>query len=152
MEASISQKDAEIEKLSAHLKMIEKQLQSLLLVQQTPHPSQSEHEAELQTLVLETSELRAKLVEAEDDKQEAVRQLEIAQEQLKGYLKNEGLAPPYSDSNSSMAIVSEEPAIYTGVPNQPTGDEDNAKDEEKHIMEFEDEVCECVCVCVIYLT
>lgn len=144
MEASISQKDAEIEKISVHLKMIEKQLQSLLQVQQTPHPSQSEHEAELQTLVLETSELRAKLVEAEDDKQEAVRQLEIAQEQLKGYLQNEALAPPYSDSDSSMAIVPEEPATYTGVPNQPTGDEDDEKDEEKHIMEFEDEVCECV--------
>ena len=89
MEASISQKEGEIEKLSVRLKVMEKQLESLLQVQQPPHPSQSqpEREAELQTLVLETSELRAKLVEAEDDKQEAVRQLEIAQEQLKRYLQ-----------------------------------------------------------------
>lgn len=76
MEATITQKEGEIEKLSVRLMVMEKQLESLLQVQQPPQPSQSqpEHEAELQTLVLETSELRAKLVEAEDDKQEAVRQ------------------------------------------------------------------------------
>jgi len=87
---SVSQKDEKINELSLHLKEVEEKIEFLLVVQ---HPQQgatssqpqsgSEHETQLQTLVLETSDLKAKLVEAEDYKQEAVRQLEMAQKQIK---------------------------------------------------------------------
>jgi len=78
---SVSQKDEKINKLSLHLKEVEEKIESLPVVQQPQ--SGSEHETQLQTLVLETSDLKAKLVEAEDYKQEVVRQLEMAQKQIK---------------------------------------------------------------------
>ena len=91
---SVSQKEQKINELSSHLKVVEDKIHSLLRVQHrlhgatsSPPCSESEHEAGLQTLVLETSDLRAKLVEAEDDKQEVARQLGMAQKQIK-YLQN----------------------------------------------------------------
>ena len=60
---TIAEKETEIAKLSEELQTLQARLQGV-------SRCQSEEEEELHRLIVETSELRAKLVEAEDEKQE----------------------------------------------------------------------------------
>ena len=78
----IKQRDEEIKSLSEQIRALEAQMERL---QHPPPPSTSskpssvrelELEEQLHQLTVETSEMRVKLVEAEDKKQEAVSQLE----------------------------------------------------------------------------
>ena len=71
----IADKDREIAELSGELQTLQAQLKTV-----DKYPSE-EKEEEVYRLMVETSELRAKLVEVEDEKQERERQLEAIHRQ-----------------------------------------------------------------------
>ena len=75
LKQTLSDKDREITELSGKLQTLQAQLQAV-----NEYPSEEEEE-EVYRLMVETSELRAKLVEAEDEKQEGKRQLEVIHRQ-----------------------------------------------------------------------
>ena len=75
LKQTIADKDREIAELSGELQTLEAQLQTV-----SKHPSEEEEE-EVNSLVVVTSELRAKLVEAKGEKQERERQLEVIHRQ-----------------------------------------------------------------------
>ena len=72
---TIAEKEREIAELSEELQTLQPRLQGV-------SRCQSEEEEELHRLTVETSELRAKLVEAEDEKQEGKRRLEATHRQI----------------------------------------------------------------------
>ena len=74
LKQTVADKDREITELSGELQRLQAQLQTV-----DKYPS--EEEEEVYRLMVETSDLRAKLVEAEDEKQERKRQLEVVHRQ-----------------------------------------------------------------------
>ena len=83
LKQTIAHKEGEMKGLCTQLKSQEALLQGLLTHPPPvakPDPTQDlEVEEELKRLTIEVAELRARLVEAEDVKQEAQRQMEVAQ-------------------------------------------------------------------------
>ncbi len=83
LKQTIALKEGEVKGLHTQLQSQEALLQRLLtqpLQNAEPDPTQElEVEEELKGLTVEVAELRARLVEAEDVKQEAQRQMEVAQ-------------------------------------------------------------------------
>ena len=69
---TVADKDREIAELSGELQTVQAQLQTV---------SEYPPEAEVYRLMVETSELRAKLVETEGEKQKGKRQLEVIHQQ-----------------------------------------------------------------------
>ena len=76
LKQTIVDKDREIAELSGELQTLQAQLQTV-----DKYPSE-EKEEEVYRLMVETSELRAKLVEVEGEKQEGERQLEAIHRQM----------------------------------------------------------------------
>ena len=76
LKQTIADKDREIAELSGELQRLETQLQTL-----GKYPSEEEEE-EVHRLMVETSELRAKLVEAEHEKWERERRLVAAHQKM----------------------------------------------------------------------
>ena len=74
---TIAEKERKIAELSEELQTLQARLQGV-------SRCQSEEE-ELHRLTVETSELRAKLVEAEDEKQEGKRRLEATHRQMESF-------------------------------------------------------------------
>ena len=75
LKQTVADKDREITELSGELQRLQAQLQTV-----GNYPSEEEEE-EVYRLMVETSDLRAKLVEAEGEKQERKRQLEVVHRQ-----------------------------------------------------------------------
>ena len=76
LKQAIADKDREIAEFSGELQKLQAQLQTV-----DKYPSEDKEE-EVHRLTVETSELRAKLVEAEGEKQERERQLEAIRRQM----------------------------------------------------------------------
>ena len=76
LKQTITDKDRKIAELSGELQTLQAQLQSV-----NKYPSE-EMEEEEHRLIVEISELRAKLVEVEGEKQEVEKQLEAAYRQM----------------------------------------------------------------------
>ena len=76
---TIAERETEIAELSEKLHTLQARLQGVSRCQS------DEEEEELHRLIVETSELRAKLVEAEDEKQEGKRQLEATHRQIESF-------------------------------------------------------------------
>ena len=76
LKQTIADKDREIAELSGELQTLQAQLQTV-----DKYPSE-EKEDEVHRLMVETSELRVKLVEVEGEKQERERQLEAIHQQM----------------------------------------------------------------------
>ena len=74
---TIADKDREIAELSGELQTLHAQLQTV-----SKYPSEEEEEEEVYRLMVETLDLRAKLVKAEDEKQEGKRQLVAAHQKM----------------------------------------------------------------------
>ena len=79
LKQTVADKDREIAELSGELQRLETQLQT---VSKYPPEEEEEEEEEVHRLVVETSELRAKLVEAEGEKWERERQLVAAHQKM----------------------------------------------------------------------
>ena len=77
---TIAEREREIAKLSEELQTLQARLQGVSRCQ-----SEEEEEEELHRLTVETSELRAKLVEAEDEIQEGKRRLEATHRQIESF-------------------------------------------------------------------
>ena len=77
---TIAEREREIVKLSEELQTLQAQLQGVSRCQ-----SEEEEEEELHRLTVKTSELRAKLLEAEDEKQEGKRRLEATHRQMESF-------------------------------------------------------------------
>ena len=81
LKQTIADKDREIAELSGELQRLQAQLQTV-----SKYPSEEEEEEEeeeeVHRLMVETSELRAKLVEAEGEKWERERQLVAAHQKM----------------------------------------------------------------------
>ena len=77
---TILEKDSEIVELSKELKTLQTRLHGVNRCQ-----SNEEEEEELHRLTVETSELKAKLVEAENEKQEVKRQLEATHRKTESF-------------------------------------------------------------------
>jgi len=78
LKQTVADKDREITELSGELQTLQVQLQT---VPKYPSEKEEEEEEEVHRLMVETSELTAKLVEAGDEKQEGKRQLEAIHRQ-----------------------------------------------------------------------
>ena len=76
---TIAEREREIAELSGELQTLQARLQGVSRCQS------EEEEEELHRLTVETSELRAKLVEAEDEKQEGKRRLEATHRQMESF-------------------------------------------------------------------
>ena len=76
---TIAEREREIAELSEELQTLQARLQGVSRCQS------EEEEEELHRLTVETSELRAKLVEAEDEKQEGKRRLEATHRQMESF-------------------------------------------------------------------
>ena len=76
---TIAEREREIAELSEELQTLQARLQGV-----SRYRSEEEEE-ELHRLMVETSELRAKLVEAEDEKQEGKRWLEATHQQMESF-------------------------------------------------------------------
>ena len=76
---TIAEREREIAELSEELQTLQARLQGVSRCQS------EEEEEELHRLMVETSELRAKLVEAEDEKQEGKRRLEATHRQMESF-------------------------------------------------------------------
>jgi len=77
LKKTIADNDREIAELSGELQRLQAQLQTV-----SKYPSEEEEEEEVHRLMVETSELRAKLVEAEGEKWERERQLVAAHQKM----------------------------------------------------------------------
>ena len=77
LKQTVADKDREITELSGELQTLQAQLQEVDKCQ-----SEEEEEEEVHRLTMETSDLRAKLVETEAEKQECERQLEATHQQM----------------------------------------------------------------------
>ena len=77
---TIAEKDSEIAELSKELKTLQTRLHGVNMC-----PSDEEEQEELHRLTVETSELRAKLIEAENEKQEAERRLEVTHRKIESF-------------------------------------------------------------------
>ena len=75
---NIAEREREIAELSEELQTLQARLQGV-------SRCQSEEEEELHRLTVETSELRAKLVEADDEKQEGKRRLEATHRLMESF-------------------------------------------------------------------
>ena len=73
---TVAEKDREIVRLSEELQTLQAKLQTVV-----KHSSEAEEE-EVYTLIVETSELRVKLVEVEDEKLEMERKLEVTHQHM----------------------------------------------------------------------
>ena len=78
LKQTIAEKDREIAELSGELQILQAQLRTV-----GKYLSEEEEEEEVYRLMVETSELRASLVEIEGEKQEGKRQLEVIHQQRK---------------------------------------------------------------------
>ena len=76
---TIAERERKIAELSEELQTLQARLQGVSRCQS------EEEEEELHRLTVETSELRAKLVEDEDEKQEGKRQLEATHRQMESF-------------------------------------------------------------------
>ena len=76
---AIAEKDSEIVELSKDLETLQNRLHG---VNRCQSDEEEEKEEELHRLTVETSELRAKLVETENEKQEVERQLEATHQKI----------------------------------------------------------------------
>ena len=76
LKQTIADKDREIAELSGELQILQAQLQTV-----GKYLSEEEEEEEVYRLMVETSELRASLVEIEGEKWEGKRQLEVIHRQ-----------------------------------------------------------------------
>ena len=76
LKQTVADKDREITELSGELQTLQVQLQTV-----PKYPSEEEEDEEVYRLMVETSELSAKLVEAEDEKQVGKIQLEAIHRQ-----------------------------------------------------------------------
>ena len=79
LKQTIAEREREIAELLEELQTLQVRLQGMSECQS------SEEEEELHRLTVETSELRAKLVEAEDEKQEGKRRLEATHRQIESF-------------------------------------------------------------------
>ena len=79
---AIAEKDSEIVELSKDLETLQTQLHG---VNRCQSDEEEEKEEELHRLTVETSELRSKLVEAENEKQEVERQLEATHRKIESF-------------------------------------------------------------------
>ena len=79
---AIAEKDNEIVELSKDLEALQTQPHG---VNRCQSDEEEEKEEELHRLTVETSELRAKLVEAENEKQEVERQLEATHRKIESF-------------------------------------------------------------------
>ena len=77
LKQTVADKDREIAELSGDLQALQTDLQIV-----GKYPSEEEEEEEVYRLMVETSELRAKLVEAEHEKWERKRQLVAAHQKI----------------------------------------------------------------------
>ena len=77
LKQTIADKDREIAELSGDLQRLQAQLQTV-----SKYPPEAEKEEEVYRLTVETSELRAKLVEAKGEKWEKERQLVAAHQNI----------------------------------------------------------------------
>ena len=77
LKRTIADKDREIAELSGELQTLQAQLQTV-----GKYPSEEEEEEEVHRLMVETSELRAKLVEVEGEKWERERRLVAAHQKM----------------------------------------------------------------------
>ena len=78
---TIAEREREIAELSEELQTLQARLQGVSRCQS------EEEEEELHRLMVETLELRAKLVDAEDEKQEGKRRLEATHRQIESFLQ-----------------------------------------------------------------
>ena len=76
LKQTVAEKDREIVRLSEELQTLQAKLQTVV-----KHSSEAEEE-EVYTLTVETSELRVKLVEVEDEKLEMERKLEVTHQHM----------------------------------------------------------------------
>ena len=79
LKQTVADKDKEIAELSGEVQTLQAQLQT---VGKYPSKEEEEEEEEVYRLVVETSELKAKLVEAEGEKWERERQLVAAHQKM----------------------------------------------------------------------
>ena len=79
LKQTVADKDREIAELSGKLQTLQAQLQ---IVSKSEEEAEEEEEEKVHRLVVETSELRAKLVEAEREKWERERQLVAAHQKM----------------------------------------------------------------------
>ena len=77
LKQTVADKDREIAELSGELQTLQAQLQTV-----SEYPPKAEKEEEVYRLMVETSELRAKLVEAKGEKWEKERQLVAAHQNM----------------------------------------------------------------------
>ena len=97
---TIAEKEREIAELSEELQTLQVRLQGVSRCQ-----SEEEEEEELHRLTVETSELRAKLVEAEDGKQEGKRRLEATHRQVES--RQQLIAELREKKNAASQVVLE---------------------------------------------
>ena len=79
LKQTIAKKDSKIAELLEELNTLQSRLHGVRRCQS------EEEEEELHRLIVETSELRSKLVEAENEKQELERQLEATHRQIESF-------------------------------------------------------------------
>ena len=96
---TIAEREREIAELSEELQTLQARLQGVSRCQS------EEEEEELHRLTVETSELRAKLVEAEDEKQEGKRRLVATHQQMKSF--QELIAELREKKNAASQVVLE---------------------------------------------
>ena len=77
LKQTVAEKDREIVRLSEELQTLQAKLQTVV-----KHSSEAEEEEEVYTLIVETSELRVKLVEVEGEKLEMERKLEVTHQHM----------------------------------------------------------------------
>ena len=97
---TIADREREIAELSEELWTLQARLQGMSRCQ-----SEEEEEEELHRLTVETSELTAKLVEAEDEKQEGKRQLEATHRQMESF--QQLIAELMEKKNAASPVVLE---------------------------------------------
>ena len=94
---TIAEREREIAELSEELQTLQARLQGVSRCQS------EEEEEELHRLTVETSELRAKLVEAEDEKQKGKRRLEATHQQMESF--QQLIAELREKTNAAFQVV-----------------------------------------------
>ena len=108
LKQTVADKDREIAELSGELQTLQAQLQTV-----SEYPPKAEKEEEVYRLMVETSELRAKLVEAEGEKWERERRLvaacqnmELLQQLIAELREKKSAAPQVYCCGKSFCILS----------------------------------------------
>ena len=105
LKQTIVEREREIAELSEELQTLQARLQGVSRCQS------EEEEEELHRLTVETSELRAKLVEAEDEKQEGKRRLEATHRQMDSF--QQLIAELREKKNAASQVVLERVSHHT---------------------------------------